>query len=312
MSYLFSNDVNTTLAAAVDTTQTVISVASTANLPTLGAGDVLPITLSDAATHTKYEVCYCTSISGADLTVLRGMEGTSGQSWLVNDLCYDAHTAATTASFDGGWGTDTGAANAYVVTLPMTLTAYQLGQTVRFKAVNPNTGASTVNVNGLGVINIVGGNNTALQGGEISSTGDGMTVLVYDGTNFRMIVSPGALQIAPAAASNQAVQQGQSFAGATLVNGLLLGTPRAANTLYTNTSGRWMFVYIDSYNGTGTSINVLVVTPSGGSAIKFYSSASTTSTDNLILCGMVPPSGTYELEANTGSVTSILTWNEVS
>jgi hypothetical protein len=91
----------------------------------------------------------------------------------------------------------------------MTLTAYQLGQTVRFKAVNPNTGASTVNVNGLGVINIVGGNNTALQGGEISSTGDGMTVLVYDGTNFRMIVSPGALQVAPATASGQAIQQAQ-------------------------------------------------------------------------------------------------------
>ena len=221
MSYLFSNDVNTTLAAAVDTTQTVISVASTANLPTLGAGDVLPITLSDAATHSKYEVCYCTSISGSDLTVLRGMEGTAAQSWLVNDLCYDAHTAATTASFDGGWGTDTGAANAYIVTLPMTLTAYQLGQTVRFKAVNPNTGASTVNVNGLGVINIVGGNNTALQGGEISSTGDGMTVLVYDGTNFRMIVSPGALQIAPAITSNQAVNLGQFpfFAGGNETNG---------------------------------------------------------------------------------------------
>ncbi|MBW8067057.1 MAG: hypothetical protein GJU73_06370 [Ferrovum sp.] len=289
MSYLFSNDVNTTLAAAVDTTQTVISVASTANLPTLGAGDVLPITLSDAATHTKYEVCYCTSISGSDLTVLRGMEGTSGQSWLVNDLCYDAHTAATTASFDGGWGTDTGAANAYVVTLPMTLTAYQLGQTVRFKAVNPNTGASTVNVNGLGVINIVGGNNTALQGGEISSTGDGMTVLVYDGTNFRMIVSPGALQIAPATASGQAVNLGQfantlSYSGyQKLPNGLIMqwGSASSSGTAANNLTWTFPIAFPNATLSLGSIPNGGVgyaFTLGGVSTTELYGNTYNTST----------------------------------
>ena len=283
MSYLFSNDVNTTLAAAVDTTQTVISVASTANLPTLGAGDVLPITLSDAATHSKYEVCYCTSISGSDLTVLRGMEGTSGQSWLVNDLCYDAHTAATTASFDGGWGTDTGAANAYVVTLPMTLTAYQLGQTVRFKAVNPNTGASTVNVNGLGVINIVGGNNTALQGGEISSTGDGMTVLVYDGTNFRMIVSPGALQIAPATASGQAVNLGQFsslLAGAGyqyLPNGLIIQWMKVSGTIGVTTAFTWPIAFPNAC--------LAVATTDSGAGAYSYGVAPTATGGNLYATG---------------------------
>ncbi|MBR0693692.1 hypothetical protein [Bradyrhizobium lablabi] len=84
-------------------------------------------------------------------------------------------------------GQDTGTANAYVVTfvagqpIPLALTA---GLTVKFKALNANTGASTVNVNGLGNVSIRRGNGIALSANDIVS--GGVVELTYDGTNFQM------------------------------------------------------------------------------------------------------------------------------
>ena len=78
---------------------------------------------------------------------------------------------------------DTGAANAYVATLPAGVTAtLTAGLTLQFLAANANTGASTLNVNALGVKNIVNMNGTALTNAQIPA---GAIVLVtYDGTRF--------------------------------------------------------------------------------------------------------------------------------
>lgn len=78
---------------------------------------------------------------------------------------------------------DTGAANAYVITPAPAITAYATGQIFTFKAVNANTGASTVNVNGIGAKNIFY-KTAALTGGEIMA---GQIVEIeYDGTQFQM------------------------------------------------------------------------------------------------------------------------------
>ena len=66
------------------------------------------------------------------------------------------------------YGADSGAANAYVVTLTPAPTAYSAGMVVNVGTISAsNTGASTVNVNGLGVLPILGPGGAALQGGEI-------------------------------------------------------------------------------------------------------------------------------------------------
>lgn len=84
-------------------------------------------------------------------------------------------------------GTDTGAANAYVITFkagqPIP-TAYTPGMKVSFKALNANTGASTINVNGLGTVNIRRASGVALSANDIVS--GGIVELTYDGTNFQM------------------------------------------------------------------------------------------------------------------------------
>ena len=80
---------------------------------------------------------------------------------------------------------DTGTANTYAIAPSPAISAYTAGQQFTFKATNANTGASTLNVSGLGTktINKLNGS-TALAGGEIAS---GQIVSVeYDGTNFQM------------------------------------------------------------------------------------------------------------------------------
>lgn len=78
----FSNNLRTTLAGDIVSTDTTISVASVATFPTLSTGDTLYLTLSNQ-TNTVWEIVICTAISGTDLTVTRGAEGTTPLDWTV-------------------------------------------------------------------------------------------------------------------------------------------------------------------------------------------------------------------------------------
>lgn len=65
-------------------------------------------------------------------------------------------------------GVDSGGANAYIVTTGgAPIAAYTDGNRVMVKLLNANTGASTVNVNGLGVVSIYRYDGTALQANDI-------------------------------------------------------------------------------------------------------------------------------------------------
>ncbi|WP_439398741.1 hypothetical protein ACRQ5Q_15230 [Bradyrhizobium sp. PMVTL-01] len=84
-------------------------------------------------------------------------------------------------------GQDTGTANAYVITFAAGQpqpAAYKAGMKVSFKAQNACTGASTVNVNGLGAVAIRRASGVALSANDIVS--GGVVELTYDGTLFQM------------------------------------------------------------------------------------------------------------------------------
>lgn len=84
------------------------------------------------------------------------------------------------------FATDTGAANAYVVTLAPVPASYTTGMRVSFRATNANTAASTINVNGLGTRNIFDHRTlAALSGGEIKT--NGIYNIEYDGTQFLLL-----------------------------------------------------------------------------------------------------------------------------
>lgn len=95
---------------------------------------------------------------------------------------------------------DSGVADAYVLS-PVgsrkTPPAYFNGMQVRFRPTNINTGASTVNVNSLGIKNIkLADGSTNPAAGDIDTIGD--VVLRYDGTSFIIVLdSPLTAGIAP-------------------------------------------------------------------------------------------------------------------
>lgn len=78
---------------------------------------------------------------------------------------------------------DTGVADAYVLALPATLAAYTQGLNIIMLAVNANAGASTANVDNLGVKSIKRFNGDALSAGDIPA--GAMVGLHYDGMNFQ-------------------------------------------------------------------------------------------------------------------------------
>ena len=108
-----------------------------------------------------------------------------GANWtLLHDLQNPA-TLSSEAISAVLYSADTGAADAYVATLSPALTAYTDGIGLSFKATNANTGASTIDVNGLGVITIKKNHDVDLDAGDIEA--GQMVVLSYNGTDFEIV-----------------------------------------------------------------------------------------------------------------------------
>jgi hypothetical protein len=102
-----------------------------------------------------------------------------------------ADNAATQASVDthladyvrqAGYGTTAGVASTYTLTLSPALTSYTAGVGVTVKINIANTGASTINVNGLGAKSILDSKGNAMTTGKLRL--NGVYTLRYDGTNF--------------------------------------------------------------------------------------------------------------------------------
>lgn len=87
------------------------------------------------------------------------------------------------------YAADSGAADAYVLTLFPALTQYVTGMPISFKATNANTGASTINMNSLGVKSIKKNYNQDLKVNDILA--NQVITIIYDGTNFQMVSPPG-------------------------------------------------------------------------------------------------------------------------
>jgi len=109
-----------------------------------------------------------------------------------------AHAASTTRALypttaqvqDGGFiwgGTAGGTANALTLTLSPAITAYSTGMMIQFiSGALPNTGSTTVNVNGVSVVNLRDRDGlTALAANNIAANTS--CTIIYDGTLFRLL-----------------------------------------------------------------------------------------------------------------------------
>ncbi len=94
-----------------------------------------------------------------------------------------------TTDYLTGYKADTGAADAYVIAPSPAITAYAAGQAFSFLAANANTGASTLNVNGLGTKDIKkydgSGSLVALAANDILV--NQIVSCRYDGTQFQLV-----------------------------------------------------------------------------------------------------------------------------
>ena len=161
---------------------------------------------TDGETVLQREKVLIQSRSGDNLTVNatgRGYDGSTAASFATNDHVY---LFMTSAAIDGiqqslaqayldidnlisqGSGeiyaADTVGTDAYAVTLVPAPTAYVTGMVVNFKAGTANTGNATLNVNGLGAVNILKNHDQTLDNSDIE--GGQVVTVIYDGTAFQM------------------------------------------------------------------------------------------------------------------------------
>lgn len=84
-------------------------------------------------------------------------------------------------------GVDSGVADAYVLTFTANFTAYADGIVIYWIAGNTNTGASTINVNGLGAVNIINQDGSNLTANQIIA--NQVIVIMYKGGSFLLLSS---------------------------------------------------------------------------------------------------------------------------
>ena len=224
-AFVFVNYVDTTLAAAASSTATSLSLSSSANLPALGPGEIMPLTLNDAATGLVYEIVYVTAISGTTLTVERAQEGTTAQNWSSGDYAFVSPTADTVSPVVGTHSPVASetlpAVNRLVVT-PGTLTA-DIDLTLNDQAV----AGSSVTAFGSAAAYEVTVQSPVTTGSPYIELPDGSQVYSWvipasspsqgihfdwDGTNWRARTF-GQEVVAPATQNNAAPQLSQLFIG---------------------------------------------------------------------------------------------------
>lgn len=203
MSQKFTNNASTTLGSAASAAATTMTLATGtgAEFPTLSGSDFFVATLwaAGSTTGVPNEIVRVTARVGDTVTVVRGQEGTTAQAWNVGDTFALYPTAAFYNGIvqqgdiqlqSGNSAVDTGTANAGVITLspaPASMADLLYAPIRVLKMASANTGAYTINVNGLGIKN-VRMNGNALTNGQLAA--NRIYAIVYNGTDFDLISAP--------------------------------------------------------------------------------------------------------------------------
>ena len=139
----------------------------------------------DNGDATLTQVGDVVTLAGADLKVT-----TPGN--VATSVLTTNGAQVVTGKSMGMWNyaADAGANDTYVITLSPAITAYETGQVIFFKANTANTGAASLNVNGLGAITIVKAVSTTLANNDILASM--FCMVVYNGTNF-VLMNPRVL-----------------------------------------------------------------------------------------------------------------------
>ncbi|ENA9695555.1 hypothetical protein ABG299_001044 [Salmonella enterica subsp. enterica] len=217
----FGNNVVSSLAADITSTQTSVSVmpgagASFAALLTsdmsndsTSHGTYGKVTITDAE-ESVFEICHLTAVSGDTLTVVRGQEGTTAKSWSLNDKIANFATRGSENAFvqveqlqagDYTAGTAAGSENALTLALPTTFfnnsaTAWELKAILTVMPTLTNTGPATLQLTMggkvLGIFPLYKGDSAELDAGDIIA-GTPVICAFNSAKSFIQVFNPGTL-----------------------------------------------------------------------------------------------------------------------
>lgn len=211
IKYNNTNNASTTLTAWISASSTTLIVENGAILPAVPF--LLTLEHFDNEKVTVREIVKCIAKADNILTIQRGAwtcvqddsastkeQGNSAHSFSVGDCASIYWTSEQVQDIQNeiekklniddfqAWTYVYGATStwtdAYSITIPWTITSYQLGQVFRFMADVDNQGPATLNINGLWAVEIRKNHDIILDNGNIEA---GQIVEVaYDWTYFQM------------------------------------------------------------------------------------------------------------------------------
>ncbi len=220
-----------------------------------------------------------------------------------------------------GYGATAGSANTYTLTLSPAPTAYVDGMGVVVKVNAANTGATTLNVNGLGAKAIVDGKGSALTSGKLRL--NGIYSLKYSTTsgNFQLVGEGGEYGTAGAA---------QVLSGYTVGtdNGLVAGTiPSKAAQTYTPgataqtvAAGQYLSgaqtVAAVSFDASKVLTGTTIAGTAGTMANRSFAGTGGAYTEAISIRGdgagaltLEPPTAYYESGVNDNDFGCLVAWN---
>lgn len=228
-SFIYAEDAGSTDAYAITLTPapaaytTGMLVAFKANTANTGTAS-LNVNGLGAKTILKHnDQTLATGDIEAGQRVLVIYDGTSFQ--MLSQLGQAAATPSDVQKASYIYAEDSGASDAYAVTLTPAPTAYTTGMIVAFKANTANTGAATLNVNSLGAKTIKKHNDQDLATGDIEAAQ--RVLVIYDGTNFQMLSQLGQAGVLASELQNQTYVYGADGGTATAYTLTLTPAPSA-------------------------------------------------------------------------------------
>lgn len=223
---LFSNNASTTLAAAISSSATSVSVASGtgAGFPAPSGGQYFRATLVKNGNPNIFEIVKVTGVATDTFTIIRAQETTTALAWAVGDFFNLFPTAGDLADLvqkddlqgqGGNYAIDTGPANAYSVALTPALTAHVTGMPIRWKAGHTSTAACTFN-DGTGVASLNLQDGTAVPSGAINA--GSIYTSIWNGSAFELAgdgyATRGFATTAATTAAATAQANAETFSGA--------------------------------------------------------------------------------------------------
>jgi hypothetical protein len=136
---------------------------------------------SNQAGGTTGNPGYISNTPGKVSTTVGTLQRVLGQFQSATTFLFDTKYRPDTINY----AVDAVGTDAYAITLSPAPAAYYAGQEFNFKAGTANTGACTLNVNGLGAKDIKKDVSSALETGDILQ--NQVVKVIYDGTNMQMV-----------------------------------------------------------------------------------------------------------------------------